>query len=147
MNTVLRPSGKHRQGKLLEWEYMELQNIFGLLFDPSTGKVTLDDGTPPACGADFTFESHRGYNPLQYATPETCAKLVSFLRSQFGAQYNYAITSTQVSGPVAPPPQQQIVVSRGSKSLEINSGLLANSIIRSGPEATVSSLKADGLNF
>lgn len=107
-------------------------NIFGLLFDTKTGKVTYDDGEVPAVGGDFTFENHEGYNPLQYATDATATKLVALLKTDLPADCKFFIERTKVEGPIAPPPQIVISIWRNGISESFNAGLIANSLIRSG---------------
>ncbi len=75
---------------------MAKQNIFGLVFDTKTGKVTFDDGEIPAVGGDFTFEDHPGYNPLQYATDKTGEKIVATLTSALPAGIEYSLFRTKV---------------------------------------------------
>jgi hypothetical protein len=127
---------------------MAKQNIFGLLFDPKTGKVTFEDGEIPAVGGDFTFEEHNGYNPLQYATEKTCEKLIVLLKSYFGAQYTYETIETEVTGAIAPPVQKLIRISKNGIFGDFNAGLIANSIIRSGSLNSLSAaMKSSGLSF
>ena len=119
---------------------MAKQNIFGLLFDTKTGKVTYDDGEIPAVGKDFTFEDHPGYNPLQYATDKTGALIVQTLKESLPAGIEFELFRTKVEGPIQPPPQLQVKISQNGIFGEFNVGLIANSLIRSG---SLTSLKAE----
>lgn len=124
--------------------YMAKRNLFGLEFDETTGKVTID-GEPPAVGADFAFENHPGYNPLQYATVETTEKLVAMLKSQFPG-IKFAATKTTTVGYV--PPQNLILAERHGIGEFFNAGLIANSLIRTGSfESFRQDLKIYGLLF
>ena len=127
---------------------MAKRNIFGLIFDSETGKVTLDDGTPPPVGAEFTFEDVPGYNPLQYATEATAKKLVDAIRPAVPADVVIAVHKTDPTGPVAPPAQTQLLFYRWGIQTGLNAGLIANSIIRSGSlNSVLAELKAAGILF
>lgn len=116
------------------------RNIFGLLFNPKTGKVTFEDGEVPTVGADFTFEDHEGYNPLQYATEKTAEAVADLLKKAFPSDVSVKTAKTKPEGPVQPPASWQIEVSRFGISESFNAGLIANSLIRSG---SLNSFKAD----
>lgn len=127
---------------------MAKRNIFGLIFDSETGKVTLDDGTPPAVGADFTFEDVPGHNPLQYATEETGKKLIEAIKPAVAPDIFIALRKTENHGPIAPPAQTQIYFVRWGITAEFNAGLVANSIIRSGSlNSILAELKSAGILF
>lgn len=126
--------------------YMVKRNLFGLEYDETTGKVTID-GEPPAVGADFAFENHPGYNPLQYATYETTEKLVDILSAKFRGVKFTAIT-TEIFGPLYVPPQNLILAERHGLEETFNAGLIANSLIRTGSfESFRQDLKIAGLLF
>jgi hypothetical protein len=126
---------------------MAKRNIFGLIYDERTGKVTYEDGEVPAVGANFTFENHAGYNPLQFATDKTAAELVEILAANF-PQIEFAATKTKPEGPVAPPAANQIRASRNGISESFNAGLIANSLIRNGNLISVrAEFKAAGLLY
>lgn len=128
--------------------YMAKINIYGLLFDEKTGKVTYDDGEVPAVGGDFTFEATPGYNPLQYATDKTGDKIVEILKAALPAGISFKLTKTKSEGPVQPPAQLQVCVERYGITAELNVGLIANSLIRSGSlNAVKADLKTAGLLF
>ena len=122
------------------------RNIFGLLYDPVTEKVEFEDGeeTP----GDFTFANHEGYNPLQYATEATADKLVSALSKLLPKDCKITKVWTEVEGPIAPPPQILLHVSRSGIGESFNAGLIANSFIRSGSFASFrQDLKLAGILF
>ncbi len=125
---------------------MAKQNIFGLLYDPKTGKVTYEDGEIPAIGGDFTFENHPGYNPLQYATDKTGTLIVAILDGALPAGIDFDLFRTEVEGPIQPPPQLQVRISNQGIFGDFNVGLIANSIIRQQSLVSVKAeLKAAGI--
>lgn len=127
---------------------MAKRNIFGLIYDSKTQKVTLDDGQEPLVGADFTFEDHEGYNPLQHATEETGQKILQALKKVVPPDVDLYLRRPPVEGPIAPPPQLQVFVVRWGISAEFNAGLIANSIIRSGSlNSVLAELKTAGILF
>jgi hypothetical protein len=127
---------------------MAKRNIFRLIFDSETGKLTNEDGSALPVGADFTFEDHPGYNPLQYATEETAKKIVDAIRPALPSDVVIASHKTETHGPVAPPPQAQILFFRWGITAEFNAGLIANSIIRSGSlNSVLAELKTAGILF
>jgi len=124
------------------------RNIFGLLYNPKTGKVTFEDGEAPAVGADFTFEDHEGYNPLQYATEKTADAIVDVLKKALPSDISFKAVKTKPEGPVQPPASWQIEVSRFGISESFNAGLIANSLIRTGHlDALKVDLKTAGILF
>lgn len=129
--------------------YMAKRNLFGLIYDDKTGKVTYDDGEIPSIGGDFTFEFHEGYNPLQFATDKTGEKLLELLKAHFGSSViNFSLAKTAVSGPVAPPAALQVVAERNGISESFNAGLIANSLIRTGSFSSFRfDLKVAGILF
>lgn len=127
---------------------MAKKNIFGLIYDDKTLKVTYDDGEVPVVGGDFTFENHEGYNPLQYATDKTGEKVISILKANLPEDVGLKLSRTVVTGPIAPPPQLVVEVSRNGISETFNVGLIANSLIRSGSLASFKQdLKVAGILF
>ena len=123
-------------------------NIFGLLFDTKTGKVTYEDGEIPPGSDSLTFEYHEGYNPLQYATDAAGEKIVDVLKFSLPTDIKYTLYHTGVIGPIHPPPQLLVGVDRNGISAEFNVGLIANSLIRSGSLASFKAeLKSAGILF
>ena len=126
---------------------MAKKNIFGLIYDDKTGKVTYDDGEAPAVGADFTFENQEGVNPLQYATQKTAEKLVEILKVELPKDIKYTIARlTYVQSLTIPP--ISITVERNGIKEQFSAGLIANSLIRSGSlESFKHDLKIAGILF
>ncbi len=125
---------------------MAKQNVHGLIFDSKTGKITLPDGEKPAIGADFTFEYHPNWNPLQYATEETTDKLVDLLRNNF-TDVKFSKDLLSYPTPI-PPPGWMITAERYGIAEAFNAGMVANSLIRSGSLAGFrAELKTAGILF
>lgn len=128
---------------------MILLNIFGIGYDPETGKTYLDNEETP-----YTFEKQphvswpgptQFYNPLQYASLETADAMQSFVQQVMDEAYpgsRVTRDDSQVFGTSAP--MRLIVVTASNKSrAELNAGLIANSIIRSGKNFAKSLVKGD----
>lgn len=126
---------------------MALINIFGLLLNEETGKVTFDDGAVPAVGGDFTFEVN-GYNPLQYATDQTGEQVISILRAHLPRYLKFTLERTRGEGHLQPPPQLQVIVEANGIKRSYNAGLIANSLIRTASLwSFTEELRASGLLF
>ncbi len=126
---------------------MAKRNIFGLLFDDRTGKVTYDDGEVPAVGGDFTFENLEGTNPLQYSTQKTAEKIVEILTAALPSDIKYEVFRPVYTQSLTIPPIQ-IKISRNGISETFSAGLIANSLIRTGSLASFrQDLKIAGIVF
>lgn len=126
---------------------MAKRNIFGLIYDDKTGKVTLDDGEAPAVGADFTFENPEGVNPLQYATQKTAEKIVEILKSELPPDITYSIARLTYEQSLTIPPIQ-LTVKRNGITADFSAGLIANSLIRTGSLASFKhDLKVAGILY
>lgn len=110
---------------------MAKRNIFGLIYDDKTGKVTDEDGNAPAIGADFTFENQEGVNPLQYATQKTAEKIISILKAELPKDIEYQAERLVYEQSLTIPPIN-ITLSRNGIKASFSAGLIANSLIRSG---------------
>lgn len=128
--------------------YMAKLNIFGLVYDTETKTVTYSDGAVPPVGGDFTFENYDGYNCLQYATEDTGKKIIAILKQALPPGFEFELFKTEVYGPIQPPRQLQLRVTRNGIIGEFNVGLIANSILRSGSIGSFrAELKYYGLGF
>lgn len=126
---------------------MAKRNIFGLIYDDKTGRVTYDDGEIPAVGGDFTFEQPEDFtgqleNPLQFATSKTGEKIVAILTESLPKDCKI---KTFLYGD---PPALMVGIERNGIRGEFNVGLIANSLIRSGSlNSFKQDLKIAGLLF
>lgn len=128
---------------------MAKRNLFGLIYDTETRKLSYEDSTEPLpIGNDWQFEDHgEGYNPLQYATDFTGEKVIAFMRIHFGPGLNFRLYRPEYAFYPLPKPLHVEVESNGIKE-SFNVGLIANSLIRSGSFASLrSSMKTAGLLF
>lgn len=122
---------------------MAKQNIFGLILDTKTGKVTLEDGTAPTFGAGFTFEPQEGRNPLQYATEKTAKEIAASLSELFPK-----VTFVAFLDEDQDPPKQMIKATSFGISELFCAGLVANAAIRRGDFSFIKDeLKTAGLLF
>jgi len=111
--------------------YMAKRNIFGLIFDDRSGKVTYDDGEIPFLGCDFTFESTtdivgQPVNPLQYATDKTGEKIIAILKATLPGDVTYKLSR------IGDPAALHVTIQRNGIGETFNVGLIANSLIRQG---------------
>lgn len=126
-----------------------LRNLFGLWYDPTSKKVYLDEeGLAPSVGANFTFEDHPGFNPLQYATEDTAKQVAEILRRNLPP----TVTVAEVMSPYplrsTTPRYWDIRVSQYGIYADLNAGLVANSLIRSAGasiKGILGELKGEGV--
>ena len=126
---------------------MAKRNIFGLIYDDKTGKVTYEDGEVPTVGGDFTFENQENVNPLQYATQKTAEKIVEILKAELPKDFKYTISRLVYEQSLTIPPLNLTIERNGIKE-SFSPGLIANSLIRTGSLASFKQdLKNAGLLF
>ena len=118
---------------------MAKRNIFGLIYDDRTGKVTYEDGEVPPVGGDFTFENQENVNTLQYATQKTAEKIVEILKAELPKDFKYTIARLVYEQSLTIPPLNLTIERNGIKE-SFSLGLIANSLIRTG---SLTSFKQD----
>lgn len=118
--------------------------IFGLVFDPATGRVEYEDGGDQ--NWDFTFENYTTFNPLQFATEYTTKRLVEIISPAF-PQIKFKPVLISHVGPWLPPAWHLEAERDGIKE-QFRAGLIANSIIRrNNLDSFKDELKMAGLLF
>ena len=108
-------------------------DVYGFSFDPKTGEMFDPEGnlTP------FTFDHEPGLNPMQFASRETAQEMALLVD-----QVTYAGTKIEVMEPGSWN-GRMIRAIDGSARCELNAGLIANMVIRSGKRQAMAVVRMD----
>jgi len=118
------------------------REIWGLWFDPET----LHFYSEPYGGLEYTYTFENAQvngwasNPINHATAETAERMKTFIQSLIPWAEINVVTGDFIG---ARTPERRLRISNGISSVDLNAGLIANALIRSGEYWTQQMVKGN----